>query len=219
MTSTPATDEREWAQAFEAVAATDVDGIAMLDVLAARWFEVVEAAQRSGLVRWEFLTGIDEGDGTFSVVVHLLGGGAVEAGSPSVTALRSVFLRTRVVDGEPLNSLVDLFPGAAWHEREAAEMFGIAFHGPASDGPASEGAAPEPLLLGPESPEHPMLKSSWLPRRQNRPWPGAKEPGESDRDLDGGAAAADSSSPAAPRRARRRQTTFGVQPPEEARDG
>jgi NADH-quinone oxidoreductase subunit C len=65
---------------------------------------------------------------------------------------------------------VDLYPGAAWHERETREMFGIAFTDPSDD---------RPLLLPEEFEGHPLRKEFVLATRVAKPWPGAKEPGES----------------------------------------
>lgn len=62
-------------------------------------------------------------------------------------------------------TITDLLPAAAWYEREAAEMFGVAFHGHAT----------APLLLPAGAPP-PMLRDHWLEARQV-PWPGAHEPG------------------------------------------
>jgi NADH-quinone oxidoreductase subunit C len=86
--------------------------------------------------------------------------------------------------------LVAVFAGAAWHEREAAEMFGLEFTGH---------PGLEPLLLPDGFSGHPLRKEFLLPARQARPWPGAKEPGESDADL---------ANPTA--RRRRRHTPPGV---------
>jgi NADH-quinone oxidoreductase subunit C len=66
--------------------------------------------------------------------------------------------------------VVDLYPGAGWHERETHEMFGIDF-------PGHPGLAP--LLLPPEFEGHPLRKEFILASRVAKPWPGAKEPGES----------------------------------------
>jgi NADH-quinone oxidoreductase subunit C len=66
-----------------------------------------------------------------------------------------------------LPGIAHLWKGARWHEREAAEMFGI-----------TVGSEPEHLLL-PESFEgHPLRKDFVLASRVVRPWPGALEPGE-----------------------------------------
>jgi NADH-quinone oxidoreductase subunit C len=66
---------------------------------------------------------------------------------------------------------VDTFPGAAWHERETHEMFGVDF-------PGHPGGL-APLLLPPQFEGHPLRKEFILAARVAKPWPGAKEPGES----------------------------------------
>lgn len=87
-----------------------------------------------------------------------------------------VLLRLRDASGHDLvlatdaaagvDSVVILLPQAAWYEREAAEMYGIAFHGHDT----------RPLLL-PEGSPPLMRRSEWLEARQSTPWPGEKEPG------------------------------------------
>jgi NADH:ubiquinone oxidoreductase subunit C len=69
-----------------------------------------------------------------------------------------------------------VFAGAGWHERETAELLGIAFDGH---------PRPEPLLLTDGVDGHPLRKDFVLTDRVDKRWPGAKEPGESDRDLEG----------------------------------
>jgi NADH-quinone oxidoreductase subunit C len=85
-----------------------------------------------------------------------------------------VLIRTRVPDraAPAAPSIVDIYPGAAWHERETHEMFGIEFSG---HGPGGV----KPLLLPPEFEGHPLRKDFVLAARVAKPWPGAKEPGES----------------------------------------
>ncbi|MCW2830337.1 MAG: NADH-quinone oxidoreductase subunit, partial [Aeromicrobium sp.] len=68
-------------------------------------------------------------------------------------------------------SIADVFAGASWHERETAEMFGISF-----------GRDLAPLLLPDGFEGHPLRKEFVLASRVAKPWPGAKEPGESDAD-------------------------------------
>jgi NADH-quinone oxidoreductase subunit C len=65
---------------------------------------------------------------------------------------------------------VDIYPGAAWPERETHEMFGIDFAGHPDL---------KPLLLAPEFEGHPLRKEFVLASRVAKDWPGAKEPGES----------------------------------------
>ncbi|HEY5889263.1 MAG TPA: NADH-quinone oxidoreductase subunit C [Acidimicrobiia bacterium] len=60
-------------------------------------------------------------------------------------------------------SLVAVYAGANWHEREAAEMFGISFVGHPDPG----------ALYLPDAFEgHPLLKSFPLLSREVKPWPG-----------------------------------------------
>jgi NADH-quinone oxidoreductase subunit C len=99
------------------------------------------------------------------------------------------------VDPE-VESLVDLYPGAAWHERETYEMFGIVF---------ARHPDLRPLLLPPEFEGHPLRKEFVLASRVAKPWPGAKEPGESDHDAPAAAAPT----------GRRRTRPPGVPTPEE----
>ena len=89
-----------------------------------------------------------------------------------------VLVRTLVPrEGAALDSVAHLFGGARWHERETHEMFGIDF---TSGGDRLE---LEKLLL-PESFEgHPLRKDFILASRVAKPFPGAKEPGESDAGL------------------------------------
>ncbi|MCG8921539.1 NADH-quinone oxidoreductase subunit C [Lentzea sp. CC55] len=78
-----------------------------------------------------------------------------------------VMLRTELGPDEALPSVAHLWKGAHWHEREAAEMFGI-----------TVGGAPEHLLLSDSFQGHPLRKDFVLASRVVRPWPGRLEPGE-----------------------------------------
>lgn len=74
-------------------------------------------------------------------------------------------------DTPRLDSIRDLYAGAAWHEREAAELFGVVFDG----GDAGR------LLLASGFTGAPLRKEEVLAARTGVAWPGAKEPGESTR--------------------------------------
>jgi NADH-quinone oxidoreductase subunit C len=111
---------------------------------------------------FDWLSAVDELADGFTVVAHLW----------STTARHGLLLSTGVpLDSPALASIVPLFPGAAWHERETHEMFGIDF--PGHPGPL------RPLLLPPEFEGYPLRKAFVLASRVAKPWPGAKEPGES----------------------------------------
>jgi NADH-quinone oxidoreductase subunit C len=75
----------------------------------------------------------------------------------------ALFVASLPKDDPRIDSLVPVFDGAAWHEREAAEMFGIDFTG-------------HPHLVKLYLPEgfegHPLRKSFALLSREVKPWPG-----------------------------------------------
>jgi NADH-quinone oxidoreductase subunit C len=73
-------------------------------------------------------------------------------------------------DHPRLDTVQGVFAGAAWHEREAAELFGVEF----------VGGERRRLLLNPEFEGTPLRKDEVLAARTGMNWPGAKEPGESD---------------------------------------
>ncbi|MGO0575298.1 NADH-quinone oxidoreductase subunit C [Ornithinimicrobium panacihumi] len=143
------------------------------------WHDVVKGLRADGYAFFDWLSAVDqtdapeaeEGEGQggpgpgFDVVCHLM-----DVRSP----LRRVLLTTRVSDGAALASVTDLYPGAAWHERETHEMFGIGFDG-FEDG---SGEGLRPLLLPDGFEGTPLRKSFQLAARASKPWPGAKEPGE-----------------------------------------
>jgi len=143
----------------------DVDGLASVDVPVSSWVAAASlAASELGCTFFDFLSAVDEGDG-FTVLCHVA--------TPAPFA--HVVLRTRLPASAPeVGSLAEVFAGAEWHERETAEMFGITFLSA-----AGEPLPREPLLLPPGFRGHPLRKDHWLASRGDRPWPGAKEPGES----------------------------------------
>jgi NADH:ubiquinone oxidoreductase subunit C len=71
-------------------------------------------------------------------------------------------------------SIVEAYRGADWHEREAWDMFGIEFEGH---------PGLEPRILTVENFEGwPLRKDFHLATRVAKPWPGVKEPAETDED-------------------------------------
>ena len=75
-----------------------------------------------------------------------------------------VILTTDIAKDDPrIDSLTAVYGGADWHEREAAEMFGIAF----------DGHPNLSRLYLPDSFEgHPLRKTFPLLSREVKPWPG-----------------------------------------------
>ncbi len=94
--------------------------------------------------------------------------------SRGIGHVESVLVRTRVPrDTATVPCLCAVYAGAGWHERETHEMFGIDFAGH---------EALDPLLLPDGFDGHPLRKDFVLASRAAKPWPGAKEPGESSHD-------------------------------------
>ena len=137
-------------------------GRATVDVPVGRWRDAVRAARdEAGCDYFDWLSAVDELSDGFTVVTHLW----------STRGRYSVLLRTRVPREAPaVPSIVDVFPGAGWPERETHEMFGVDFPGHPDL---------KPLLLPPEFEGHPWRKDFVLASRVVKDWPGAKEPGES----------------------------------------
>jgi NADH-quinone oxidoreductase subunit C len=127
-----------------------------------RWSALVRAAHdEMACDFFDWLSAVDELDGGFVIVAHVW----------STGGRYGFLLRTRVPRGTPsVDSVVALYPGAAWAERETHEMFDIDFAG-----------HPDlrPLLLPAEFDGHPLRKDFVLASRVAKAWPGAVEPGES----------------------------------------
>ncbi|WP_406143084.1 NADH-quinone oxidoreductase subunit C [Streptomyces anulatus] len=134
-----------------------------VDVPAAAWLTALRTARDElGCSYFDWLSAVDEPGIGFRVCAHVaaLGTGTV----------RRLMVRTTVPhDAAVLPSAIDVYAGAAWHERETHEMFGVAFDG-----------HPHlvPLLLPEGFEGHPLRKDFVLAARVAKAWPGAKEPGE-----------------------------------------
>jgi NADH-quinone oxidoreductase subunit C len=148
------------------------------DVPLAQWLEALRAARDEGFDFFDWLTAVDQSDDAqepgLDVVCHLMA--TASAGGPATGGLRRSLLRTRVPLEATCPSATGLWAGAAWHERETHEMFGLDFAG-FDDG---TGLGLRPLLLPDGFEGTPLRKSFVLAARASKPWPGAKEPGESD---------------------------------------
>ena len=140
---------------------TESYDVVTADVERSGWVESVTAVRDDEVLDGTFfdvLLAVDEHPHGFDVVVRLW----------SVDRRHGVHLRTRCPrDDAHVPSLTAVFGGAAWHEREAAEMFGIAFDG-----------HPDlaPLLLPDGFPGHPLRKERVLAARVDQPWPGGHDP-------------------------------------------
>ncbi|MFF5215399.1 NADH-quinone oxidoreductase subunit C [Micromonospora sp. NPDC000442] len=152
-------------EATATVSGGEVHSRATVDVPPHAWRAVLLAARDDTELDFDYfdwLSAVDELADGFDVVAHLW----------STSHRHGVLLRARVSRQTPtVDSVVAVYPGAAWHERETHEMFGIDFAGHADL---------RPLLLPPEFEGHPLRKEFVLASRVAKPWPGAKEPGESE---------------------------------------
>ncbi|MFF1376986.1 NADH-quinone oxidoreductase subunit C [Streptomyces sp. NPDC058308] len=146
----------------EATAEESYD-VLTVDVPPASWITALETARTTlACTYFDWLSAVDEPGTGFRVCAHLV----------VLSPVRRLLLRTTVAHEAPvLASAVDVYAGAAWHERETHEMFGVTFEG-------HPGLTP---LLLPENFEgHPLRKDFVLAARVAKAWPGAKEPGESE---------------------------------------
>jgi NADH-quinone oxidoreductase subunit C len=152
----------------------DADASAEIDSGMQSWRDAFSAAHGAGFVFLDLLTVVDRTNldtdalGPWEFLAHLL--------RPSDRARRWI---RRVRDEPEIESVADLFAAAAWHEREAREMFGVEFTGAAQ-------SHLRPLLLvggdigGKDSvsvSDFPMRKRTPLVARLTVPWPGVHEPG------------------------------------------
>jgi NADH-quinone oxidoreductase subunit C len=136
-------------------------GPVTVDVPRDRWVESVEAAHAAGAVFFDLLTAYDLGADGFAVLVHVAAGDLHD----------HVLVRTTVPrDDAVLATVTGVYRGAAWHERETHEMFGIGFAGH---------DRLDPLLLPAGFGATPLRKDFFLAARAARPWPGDKDPADS----------------------------------------
>ncbi|MDO9485446.1 MAG: NADH-quinone oxidoreductase subunit C [Actinomycetota bacterium] len=100
----------------------------------AGWLQHFSQLKTQGLHWFDFLTAIDRGD-------HV----DVVARVTDSSLTNAAFVTTAV--STELQSLTSLFEGAAWYERETAEMFGIRFVGLTDQRPLLHREFPDPPTL------------------------------------------------------------------------
>jgi NADH-quinone oxidoreductase subunit C len=145
-----------------------VVGIAKVTVDPEDWVEAVRKARDDfGLVYFSFLSAIDWAK---EVAIGDPLEGDVEERYEVICTLTELMQGRRVTiatnldkENPTLGSLVSVFPGANWHEREAHEMFSIDFEGH----PYLENLYLPDGFVG-----HPLQKSYPLLSREVKPWPG-----------------------------------------------
>jgi NADH:ubiquinone oxidoreductase subunit C len=147
----------------EGATAVEAYDLLTVDVPVGSWVAALTTARDVlGCTFFDWLSAVDEPGTGFRVCAHVarLGDG-----------VRRLLVRTTVpYEAADVPTATGVYPGAAWHERETHEMFGVGF-------PGHPGLAP--LLLPEEFEGHPLRKDFVLAARVAKAWPGAKEPGES----------------------------------------
>ncbi|THA27636.1 NADH-quinone oxidoreductase subunit C [Streptomyces sp. RKND-216] len=160
----------------EGASAEEAYSLLTVDVPAERWIASLETARDAlGCTYFDWLSAVDEPGTGFRVCAHLVAlphePGSDHRGGPG-DGVRRLVLRTTVPHEAPvLPTATPVYAGAAWHERETHEMFGVDFTGHPHLAP---------LLLPDEFEGHPLRKDFVLAARVAKAWPGAKEPGESE---------------------------------------
>lgn len=156
------------AETVDAIDHSSDFGTAKVTVASTAWAEAVRSVRDElGLVFFSYLSAIDwsndvaVGDPLSESVDERY---ELLCGLSDITDGNIVHLSTSIPKGEAtVASITSLFPGADWHEREAAEMFGITFEGHPNPGP---------LYLPDAFEGHPLQKSYPLLSREVKPWPG-----------------------------------------------
>jgi NADH-quinone oxidoreductase subunit C len=130
-------------------------------VPAGEWLAALAFARdQLGCDFFDWLSAVDEAAAGVAVVVHVY----------SLDGRHHLLLRTVLPGDQPrLPTATGLYRGAAWHERETHEMFGVVFDGH---------PGPGPLLLPDGFEGYPLRKDFALAARAAQEWPGAREPGE-----------------------------------------
>ena len=127
------------------------------------WHDTVAHHVAEGFDRLDLLTAVDRpASGEIEIVIHLVR-------RPAAGGLDEVWGHTTLDRGAPvLESVTDVLPAAAWHEREIHEMFGVEVSG-----------HPDlrPLLLHDVAGPPPLRKDTPLAARVETPWPGADSSG------------------------------------------
>jgi NADH-quinone oxidoreductase subunit C len=160
--ATPDVEERLRARFGEDISElVDSFGQTQVSIAVSRYRELAAVLRDDpafGCDYFDFVTAVDyPEDGEFEVVAQL----------HSLDHNHGIRIKARIPREEPrCPTIHDLYPGAAWAEREVWELFGIVFDG-------------HPHLVKLVLPEpfegHPLRKDFTLMSREAKVWPGAAE--------------------------------------------
>ena len=156
------------------VEVTEQYGRVLATVPPEHWVDTLTAARDElGADFLDWLTGVDELEAGYLVAAFVAA--TEDRGPGRLGKAQGLIVRTRITkdvgQGARLDTAIGVYRGAAWHERETHEMFGIEFVGHEDL---------KPLLLPDGFEGHPLRKDFVLASRVAKAWPGAKEPGESE---------------------------------------
>lgn len=139
----------------------------MTEVLPQDWRAAVEALRADGFDYFDWLGCVDEIGRRHYFRIVLVVRDLAQRAEPRTLSC------SLPRDDPQIATVSGVFAGAAWHEREVAELFGVEF----------VGGERRRLLLSPGFEGTPLRKDEVLAARTGMDWPGAKEPGESDTSL------------------------------------
>jgi NADH-quinone oxidoreductase subunit C len=136
----------------------------MTEVLPQDWLATVEVLRADGFDYFDWLGCVDEIGRRDCFRIVLVVRDLAHRAKPRM-------LNCSLPRDDPrIETVSGVFAGAAWHEREVAELFGVEF----------VGGERRRLLLNPGFEGRPLRKDEVLAARTGMNWPGAKEPGEAD---------------------------------------
>jgi len=130
----------------------------MRQVSAADWVSELAAIRDAGFDCFDMIAGVDRVD-TIEVIASLT------RSSDAASELVS----TSLGSDRAIATVSHVYAGAAWYERELAEMFGVRITGAADE---------RPLLRRTDEGAPTLLKSTVLGARVLTPWPGDADAGD-----------------------------------------
>ncbi len=136
----------------------------MTETLPEGWLAAVESLKAEGFDYFDWLGCVDEIGRQDCLRVVLVVRDVGQGAEPRMLSCSLSRSAPRI------DTVSGVFAGAAWHEREVAELFGVEFIG----------GDHRRLLLNPEFEGTPLRKDEVLAARTGMNWPGAKEPGETE---------------------------------------
>jgi hypothetical protein len=130
----------------------------MRQVMTADWVSELAAVRAAGFDCFDMLAGVDRGE-SIEVIASVM----------RSTDATCELVSTMINPDRAIATVSDVYAGAAWYERELAEMFGVRIMGAVDE---------RPLLRRTDEGAPTMLKSTVLGARVLTPWPGDADSGD-----------------------------------------